>query len=200
MTLFKEKYKIDSSRLKDWDYSSQGIYFITIVTQNRKCIFGSIENDKMILNKNGQIVETELLKSIKIRKNWFFHNWVIMPNHVHLLIEIQDIENHNPYIVETHSSASAQSLSTTEHGISMENIARDVDKSETKLSRKPNSISSFVAIFKAVTTKKISETESIWQSNYHDHIVRNYKRFEIIYNYIKTNPQSWDKDSINSKV
>lgn len=211
MTLFKEKYKIDSSRLKNWDYSSQGLYFITIVTQNRKCIFGSIQNDKMILNKNGQIIETELLKSIKIRKNWFFHNWVIMPNHVHLLIEIQDKENHTPYIVEMHSSASTQSMSTTENRVSLEISTREthccaplqmqhVDKSETKLSRKPNSISSFVAIFKSVTTKQISKTESIWQSNYHDHIVRNYKRFEIIYNYIKTNPQSWDTDSINSKV
>ena len=73
------------------------------------------------------------------------------------------------------------------------------DKSDVKLSRKPNSISSFVAVFKSVTTKQIGKTESIWQANYHDHIVRNYKRFEIIYNYIKTNPQSWETDSINSK-
>ncbi|MDR7371496.1 hypothetical protein [Flavobacterium aquidurense] len=72
MTLFKEKYKIDSKRLKDWDYSSEAVYFITMVTVNRECIFGSIVDEKMILNENGQIVENEILKSIKIRKNWFF--------------------------------------------------------------------------------------------------------------------------------
>jgi REP element-mobilizing transposase RayT len=156
----------------------------------------------MILNKNGQIIETELLKSIKIRKNWFFHNWIVMPNHVHLLIEIMDPQIGHPHIVETHSSASTSSIST------IQNVETNVaethscaplqNQSVSKLSRKPNSISSFVAIFKSVTTKQINGTESIWQSNYHDHIVRNYKTFETIYNYIKSNPRSWETDSINA--
>jgi len=68
MTLFKDKFKIDSNRLKNWDYSSEALYFITIVTKNRKCIFGSVEDNKMVLNKNGQIIENELLRSITIRK------------------------------------------------------------------------------------------------------------------------------------
>jgi REP element-mobilizing transposase RayT len=245
MTLFKDKFKIDSKRLKNWDYSSEAIYFITIVTQNRKCIFGSVEDDKMILNENGQIVENELLKSIKIRKNWFFHNWIVMPNHIHLLIEIQKNDNENirsqfahTHIVEAHSSASTSGTSTTnitnnieethiEHthiveahssastsGTSTTNIA-ETNIAEThnsaplrkqhehksdyvSLSRKSNSISSFVAIFKSVTTKQINGVNSIWQTNYHDHIVRNYKTFETIYNYIKSNPISWETDSINS--
>lgn len=229
MALFKNKFKTDSNRLKDWDYSNEAVYFITIATKNRECIFGSVEEGKMILNSNGQIVENELLKSIKIRKNWFFHNWVVMPNHIHLLIEIQNknpvsnikkenVEMHNlemhssassshpeisikselskTHIVETHSSASNPSISTnvgkTHSSASLH------DNPEPKLSRKPDSISSFIAIFKSVTTKQINGTETIWQSNYHDHIVRNYKRFEIIYDYIKNNPQTWDTDSINS--
>ncbi|QOG01048.1 transposase [Flavobacterium sp. MDT1-60] len=229
MTLFQDKYKIDSKRLKNWDYSSEAIYFITIITKNRECIFGSIEDKKMILNANGQIVENELLKSIKIRKNWFFHNWIVMPNHVHLLIEIQKqnailttshiVEAYNPdeniigahsnhgHIVEAHSSASAPSMSTK----IVENIAEthccaplrdkwneNLEQNQSKLSRTPNSISSFVAIFKSITTKQINGTDSIWQSNYHDHIVRNYKRFETIYSYIKSNPGSWERDLINS--
>lgn len=121
MILYKDKYKIDSKRLKNWDYSGEGVYFITIVTKNRECLFGSIEDGKMILNENGKIVENELLKSIKIRKNWFFHNWIVMPNHIHLLIEIQDISNKNnlnlpiddSQIVEAHSSASTSSISAT---------------------------------------------------------------------------------------
>ena len=208
MTLFKNKYQIDSKRLKNWDYSSEAIYFITLVTQNRECIFGEIKDEKMILNNNGQIIENELLKSIKIRENWFFHNWIVMPNHVHLLIEIQKqneiitIKN----VVETHSSASPPSISPT----IMENITTEMhnvethcsaplqSQSESRFSRKPNSISSFVAVFKSITTKQIKGTESIWQANYHDHIVRNYKTFDKIYQYIKTNPRNWDTDSINS--
>ena len=217
MTLFKDKFKINSNRLKNWDYSSPAVYFITLVTHNREYLFGSIEENKMVLNKNGQIVENELLKSIKIRKDWFFHNWVVMPNHIHLLIEIQDnIANvdmniERSHIVETHSSASTSSISTINIETNNEtNVAEthccaslqnnhehnQVNKYGCELSRKSKSISSFVAIFKSVTTKQINGVNSIWQSNYHDHIVRNYKRFETIYNYIKTNPSSWETDSM----
>ena len=266
MTLFKDKFKTNSKRLENWDYSSEAVYFITIATENRKCIFGSIVVDKMILNDVGEIVEKELLKSIKIRKNWFFHNWIVMPNHIHLLIEIQNNDQilTTKYIVETYSSASTSSISATnidtsidvtnakiEHshivethsGASTSSIStmdinknkqifgethccaplrdnwdqylgrnsnKNCEKSElgSKLSRKPNSISSFVAVFKSVTTKQINDlykekknteigNKKIWQTNYHDHIVRNYKRFETIYNYIKSNPGSWEKDCIN---
>jgi len=244
--LFREKFKIDSNRLQNWDYSSEAVYFITIVTKNRQSIFGVIEDEKMILNEKGKIIERELLKSIKIRKNWFFHNWVIMPNHIHLLIEIQDtqhiVETHcsastssmsttendivdshlSPQeIVETHCSASTSSISTTENNISdisLQTYGRETHCSaslknqsdskngsdenliqnqlSSKLSRKSNSISSFVAIFKSITTKQINGVESIWQANYHDHIVRNYKTFEKIYDYIKHNPISWETDSL----
>lgn len=206
MTLYQDKFKIDTQRLKNWDYSNEAVYFITIVTKNRKCIFGSVIDDKMILNDNGQIIENELLKSIKIRKNWFFHNWIVMPNHIHLLIEIKE-----PQIVEAHSSASTSgiSLSTNvaEETHCCAPLQKDQNQLESKLSRKPNSISSFVAIFKSVTTKQINDickdpqqcvSTKIWQSNYHDHIVRNYKTFDKIYQYIKTNPGNLDTDSINS--
>jgi len=246
MTLFQDKYKTNSNRLQNWDYSSEAVYFIMITTEDRKCIFGSIIEDKMILNNVGQIVENELLKSIKIRKDWFFHNCIVMPNHIYLLIEIQNeneiqkenqIQNQNEivtttHIVETHSSASTSGTSTKieanveTHVVSnvaethccaslhIQDLEKTVNKntnqSQSKLSRKSNSISSFVAIFKSVTTKQINDlyknrqsaninNKKIWQTNYHDHIVRNHKRFETIYNYIKANPRSLDTDSINSK-
>lgn len=206
MILFKDKLKIDSKRLKNWDYSSEAIYFITMVTKNRECIFGSIADNKMVLNENGQIVENELLKSIEIRKNWFFHNWIVMPNHIHLLIEIQEPRSENQ-IVEAHSSASTRGISINNDQTVDEthccaplpdnlNQNQNENQSAFKLSRKPNSISSFVASFKSVTTRQINGSASIWQSNYHDHIVRNYKRFETIYNYIKANPTSWEMDSM----
>lgn len=191
MSLFKNRYRTESNRLKNWDYSSEAIYFITLVSRNRECIFGVIENDKMVLSDKGKIIEKELLKSITIRERWFFHNWVVMPNHIHLLIEIKlDSSVIFPSSnVETHYSASLHE--------------REIETNHPKLSRKPNSISSFVATFKSVTTKQIIELienkdgESVWQSNYHDHIVRNYKSFDTIYHYIKNNPKNWNSDSIN---
>ncbi|MES2577588.1 transposase [Flavobacterium sp. ZE23DGlu08] len=192
MPLFKNRYQTESNRLKNWDYSSEAIYFITLVAQNRECIFGAIDDNKMILNDNGKIIETELLKSITIRERWFFHNWVIMPNHIHLLVEIISSSE-----VETHCSASLPCAS-----LQLESESHSESKPQ-KLSRKPNSISSFVAIFKSVTTKQINvimnyDANTIWQSNYHDHIVRNYNSFDTIYHYIKNNPKNWNTDSINS--
>ncbi|PJJ07990.1 transposase IS200 family protein [Flavobacterium sp. 1] len=251
MALFKNKYRTESNRLKNWDYSSKAIYFITLATQNRKCIFGDIENKKMHLNDKGKIIETELLKSIQIRDRWFFHNWVIMPNHIHLLIEILELSNDNSstnnvekHSVETHCSASLHQFPKSNYStktilpddtdIELKNlfISHDAYLSHIKsneissinddnvethcsaslqdaikpniLSRKPNSISSFVAVFKSITTKQINpllennESDSIWQSNYHDHIVQNYNSFDKIYYYIKNNPKNWDTDSINS--
>jgi REP element-mobilizing transposase RayT len=215
MSLFKSKYKTESNRLKNWDYSSEGIYFITMVSRNRECVFGVIDEDKMVLNKNGKIIEKELLKSIGIRERWFFHNWVIMSNHIHLLIEIKidsssnvdthDIETHDvethdveTHDVETHDVETHCSASLREHESDHESQLRF-----PKLSRKPNSISSFVAAFKSVTTKQINvfmennEGESVWQSNYNDHIVRNYNSLDKIYHYIKNNPKNWNTDSIN---
>ncbi|MDP3679221.1 MAG: hypothetical protein Q8R22_00115 [Flavobacterium sp.] len=192
MPLFKNRYQTESNRLKNWDYSSEAIYFDTLVSQNRECIFGAIDDNKMILNDNGKIIETELLKSITIRERWLFHNWVIMPNHIHLLVEIILSSE-----VETHCSASLPSAS-----LQLESESHSESKPQ-KLSRKPNSISSFVAIFKSVTTKQINvimnyDANTIWQSNYHDHIVRNYNSFDTIYHYIKNNPKNWNTDSINS--
>ncbi|MBC7748293.1 MAG: transposase [Methylotenera sp.] len=217
MPLFKNKYQTESNRLKNWDYSSEAIYFITLVAQNRECIFGTIDEGILILNNNGKIIETELLKSIAIREHWFFHNWVIMPNHIHLLVEIKN-DNSIPS-EETHWSASLPSASLPSASLQLESESHS-DSKPQKLSRKPNSISSFVAIFKSVTTKQIITlinnndaqrrdvqrrdalqcVSTIWQSNYHDHIVRNYNSFDTIYHYIKNNPKNWNTDSINSKL
>lgn len=240
MSLFKNKYKIQSNRLQNWDYSSEGIYFITLATYNRENIFGSIDSDLMILNHNGKIIENEIIKSIKIRDNWIFHNWIVMPNHIHLLIEIEynniqtidtqstNIQHVNPQPVETHRSGSTSSISNntetnitkTHCGASLQN--QNDNQSLSKPFRKPNSISSFIAIFKSVTTKQIITLNDIdgvdvlryvstsapigktfdsgtpiWQSNYHDHIVLNYVSFEKIDSYITNNPKNWNSDSIN---
>jgi hypothetical protein len=88
MTSYKYKYRSESHRLKDWNYANPSVYFITICTQERLYLFGEIKEGILILNENGGIVENEINKSIDIRKNMVFHNYVIMPNHVHFLIEI----------------------------------------------------------------------------------------------------------------
>ena len=91
MTKFKNKYRIESNRMPGWDYSGNGIYFITMVTKNRKCLFGKIVNDKMILSDYGKIVKNEWYKSFEIRQELILDEFMIMPNHLHAIIILKTI-------------------------------------------------------------------------------------------------------------
>ena len=70
-------------RLKGYDYSQKGAYFVTICTQDKACIFGEIIDDKMVLNEIGKIVHNEWLNTSKIRSNIICDVFIVMPNHIH---------------------------------------------------------------------------------------------------------------------
>jgi putative transposase len=80
-----------SVRFKGYDYSQAGAYFITVCVHNRECIFGKIENGKMILNDFGNIVAGEWINSAEIRDEIELDEFVIMPNHFHGIAIIMDI-------------------------------------------------------------------------------------------------------------
>ena len=84
--LYQNKYRVKSTRLKDWDYSNAGWYFVTICVKKLVPYFGKVVKAKMKLSKIGLIVKEEILKTVKIRKNIELDEWVIMPNHVHAII------------------------------------------------------------------------------------------------------------------
>ena len=84
------KHNRRSIRLKNYDYASKGLYFITICCKNRKYLFGEIQNEEMVLNNLGKIVESCWLKTEEIRQNVRLHNYVVMPNHFHAIVEITD--------------------------------------------------------------------------------------------------------------
>ena|SRR5690554_660803 len=83
-----EKHHRCSIRLKGYDYSQPGLYFITLCVQNRHCLFGEIENGEMICNEYGKIATTEWINTESIRDNIRLHEYIIMPNHIHGIIEI----------------------------------------------------------------------------------------------------------------
>ena len=76
-----------SIRLKGYDYSQAGLYFVTVCAQNMKCIFGDVVDEKMVLNEAGQMVECEWL-ALKERFGIVLHEYVVMPNHFHGILEI----------------------------------------------------------------------------------------------------------------
>ncbi len=95
---FKDKYRIESARLRKWDYGSNASYYITICTGGRECYFGEIVEGHMILSEIGEIAKTEWLKSPEIRPdmNLILDDYIIMPNHIHGIIQIGDNE-YNKY-------------------------------------------------------------------------------------------------------
>jgi REP element-mobilizing transposase RayT len=94
--LYKKKYRIESTRLKNWDYSSPGAYFITICTKNKERYFGEIINGKMVLSEMGEVVRNEWEHTPAIRNdmNLIIDEFSIMPNHFHGIIFIGE-NNYN---------------------------------------------------------------------------------------------------------
>jgi len=92
-TLFQNKYRIKSNRRPFWDYSRFGWYFITICTQHKEHYFGEIVDDEIQLNEIGKIVNDELLKTAQIRENVQLDEFIVIPNHVHVIIIINPHHN-----------------------------------------------------------------------------------------------------------
>jgi len=173
---FKNKYRIPSTRLPNWDYSWPGWYFVTICTEERECFFRDVINGKMKLSEIGEIVKEEWLKTPKIRKNVKLDEWIIMPNHLHGVIIIN-----NPTAVET-----------PRRGVS----------TDVRINKKwkPNSLGSIINQIKSICTRRIRLTiyrEFAWQSRFYDHIVRDEKDLNRIRKYIIENPCNWEKDRNN---
>jgi putative transposase len=203
MEKYKNKYRIQSHRKPHWDYSADALYFLTIITQNRECNLGTIVDAEILLSDFGKIVETEWYKSFEIRNELLLHEFILMPNHLHTIVEIDSHGGiHSP--VETHDRVSLHSQPPTIDEIN--NGILQIKRNPPI--RLPKSISSFVAGFKsAVNTKiddyidahqlsipKYNRFNHFFQPNYHDHIIRNEFEYNNIKNYILDNPKNWGKD------
>ncbi len=78
-------YSRKNPRAQRYDYQSEGMYFVTICTKHRECYFGRIQNQTMTLSEVWNICEKELKMMLSIRSSVEMFNYVIMPNHIHLL-------------------------------------------------------------------------------------------------------------------
>ncbi len=183
---FKNKYRIASTRLQTWDYGWNGAYFVTICTQNRECFFGKIVNGDMRLSETGKIAHNFW---IEIPDHFPFvklGEFVVMPNHVHGIVIIDKLENHE----------------------GMPNLGNDVETPNLGVSTptknggkneqwKPGTLGVIINQYKRICTinaRKIN-TEFGWQTRFHDSIIRNDLAFHTISNYIINNPSKWGRDT-----
>jgi len=163
-------------RLKEYDYSSAGAYFITIVSYKRINIFGSINNGVVHLNQIGKIIEKTWLEIPSHYPNVTTDAYVIMPNHFHGIIII-----HNNDVVGARHAAPLQTNTPK---------------------RKSQPLGVIVGSFKSAATKRVLRSgllkhKRIWQRNYYDHIIRYEDDYYKICEYIEFNPINWEFDHEN---
>lgn len=176
-----------SIRLKGYDYSQAGLYFITLCCQNREHLFGEIIDGKMILNEAGEMIDKNYYQ---LEKNYPFiqcHEMIVMPNHMHFILERE--------------KGQAQGLPPQEE------ITVGAIPCGSPNKDHPKTIGDIVGAFKSITTveyiKGVRENgwqefnKRIWQRNYYEHIIRNEKAYKNISNYILNNPKNWGKDKLN---
>jgi len=176
-----------SIRLKGYDYSQQGLYFITICTQDRLPLFGQIKNRQMIFNDAGVMVKT-VLNEIPVYYHGFdVHDFVVMPNHFHGIIEIV----RNPKSVGAGPCACPN------------NVWRQI-KGQPQGVAPTMSLFDIVHRFKTLTTKRYTDgvnnnewlrfNKKLWQRNYYEHIIRDEKLYNELSEYIINNPTNWQED------
>lgn len=175
-----QKHHRRSVRLKGYDYSQAGAYFVTIVTWQREFLFGSIVNGEMRLNERGKIVDECWHEIPNHFDNVELGAFIVMPNHVHGII----------VIVERRGAVTAPD-----------------DKNlggETPPLRTFNpTLGQIVAYFKYQSTKEMNISANtgvvttFWQRNYYEHIIRDEKDLKNKSEYIQANPILWEQDDEN---
>ena len=218
--LFRNKYRTRSTRLPGRDYSFDGKYFVTICTKNRQMFFGKIINNKIILNNLGRIISDEWKRTEKIRNNIKLDEFIIMPNHLHGILIIDNSMVETPRwgvnsMVETPRwGVSVKDGDETSRGVFNETPQRGFDETPqrgvstdynynkyNKSEWKRGSLGAIINQFKSKCTKiinaKYPNINFAWQARFWEHIIRNEDSLENIRYYIRNNPLNWQKDRNN---
>jgi putative transposase len=188
-----QKHHRRSIRIKGYDYSSEGAYFVTIVTQGREFLFGEIVDGEMHVNEYGEVVQKWWDEIPNHFPNVELGVFIIMPNHIHGII-----------FITTERSEVISPRNDPNNNI--QNVCVDGTNNrggETPPLRKPT-LGQIVAYFKYQSTKEMNRIETknamtkFWQRNYYEHIIRDEKDLQNKTDYILANPSLWDQDDDNS--
>jgi len=193
---FKNKYRIESSRLSGYDYGQPGWFFITINTKNRTCWFGDVVNNTVLLSNAGRIVTDEWKRTAEMRPHVRLDEWVVMPNHMHMLFAIVDagmMTTHDDTVdVETHCNASLPTPPKQPHPYKPISTQPPY---KNEFGPQRNNVASIIRGFKGVCTNRIkSETPIVhfaWQPRFYDRIIRDERGIYAVRQYIRNNPGKW---------
>lgn len=167
----RDKHHRRSIRLKGYDYSQPGAYFVTICVDQRQCLFGDVVDGQMVLNQYGMVVADTYRWLCDRYPYLCTDEWIVMPNHFHAIVVIAD--------------KSRRGGSRT---------APTIDK------RKPlgRLIGAFKTVStKKINILRDAPGTKLWQRNYYEHIIRNQDAIDKIRHYIVNNPLSWQIDQLH---
>jgi REP element-mobilizing transposase RayT len=170
-----------SIRLRNYDYTQAGAYFVTICVQDRECLFGEITNRVMRLHDAGNIVAEQWIKTGDIRDTVELDAWTVMPNHFHGII----------VLIDTARRGTARRAPTC-RAPTTERFGKPVS----------GSLPTIVRAFKSAATKNVNILRNtpgnkLWQPNYWEHIIRNETELQRIREYIHNNPARWHEDALH---
>ena len=179
-----------SPRLKGYDYSKSGAYFVTICVKGKHEMLGQIvgadgnppgnsKSPEMRCSEYGNIVMKEILNIPNIRKECMVDKFVVMPNHVHIIVQILGADGNPPGI---------GNCPEADIGQPMDNVVQRAD-CHPPLRR---SVSNMVQGLKGVVSRQIGF--SMWQRSFHDRIIRSHDEYQRIWHYIDQNPSKWEDD------
>lgn len=181
---FRDRYRVETARLSGKDYAEPGMYFVTMCTQGREYWFGEVRNERMVLNGVGMIVVEEIVKTPLLRKNIAIDTWIVMPNHLHVIVEI--LPSRETSTVETARCAVSQDIAIL-----------------IPLSRlKPNSLGSIIGRIKAAAAYRIHKAgyrNFAWQERFYDSILRTERAMDNARSYVMMNPVVWNRDRNNQQ-
>ena len=169
-----------SIRLKEYDYAQAGAYFVTIVTNQREPLFGAIEGVAMRLSAWGDIAREEWFKTAALRKmiNLYADEFVVMPNHVHGIIWINNNIEEDGVGAERRSALTGVMPHVTAGSLGA--VVRGYKS----------------AVTYAVNAARETRGAPIWQRNYYEHVIRDDADLNRIREYISNNPVKWGEDAL----
>lgn len=182
-------------RLENYDYSAPGAYFITICTKNKAkilCSFvgaGVLDRPETVFTDKGKIVDETLREMSNFYPHIQIEKYVVMPNHVHLLLNVLDVNGLSRPPAPTRCEGIENGLSRTPAPTGCEGV-------ENGLSRTPAPTNAAVPSFISTLKRRVNRAigENIWQRSYHDHVIRDEADYLRIWDYIDTNPIKWQDD------
>jgi len=176
-----QKHHRRSIRLKGYDYTRPGAYFITICTKHRAWLFGEVVDGRMVLNEMGEIVHFTWHDLPNHLPHIRLDEFVIMPNHIHGIVWIV---NERPADIDVRAGSEP---------------ARTEPARTSSARTRRHGLPEIVRQFKTFSARRINQLRQtpgvpVWQRNYYEHIIRDAGALHRIRWYIRNNPRRWDRD------